>query len=203
MLKYLLQGLLFGLAYVAPIGTQNLYVINTAIGKSKLTAYKVALITTFFDISLALACFFGVGILVERFFILKEAILLLGSIVVIYIGIGLIRSTSNISDNVEVDNSLMKTIFNCFAVTWFNPQAIVDGSLLLGGLRASLPADMSIYFIFGVCSASFLWFNGVATFITKFRNKFSRIIKVINLACGITLIFYGMKFGYSFFTLIK
>lgn len=35
MFKYLLQGLLFGLAYVAPIGTQNLYIINTAARESK------------------------------------------------------------------------------------------------------------------------------------------------------------------------
>lgn len=44
MIKYLLQGLLFGFAYVAPIGTQNLYVINTAIRESKLEKYRVALI---------------------------------------------------------------------------------------------------------------------------------------------------------------
>lgn len=41
MIKYLLQGLLFGLAYVTPIGTQNLYVINTAIQKSKLKTYQM------------------------------------------------------------------------------------------------------------------------------------------------------------------
>lgn len=202
MLKYLLQGLIFGLAYVAPIGTQNLYVINTAIIKSKLDAFKVALITTFFDISLAIACFFGIGMLIERFFIIKKIILFLGSTVVTYIGIGLLRSTAKISEGEVVDSSLLRTIFTCFAVTWFNPQAIIDGSLLLGGFRASLPGGMSKYFILGVCSASFLWFNFVAAFITKFKNKLISIIKFINIACGIVLIFYGIRLGHSFLKLI-
>ncbi len=56
MLSYFLQVFLLGLAYVAPIGMQNMYVINTAIRSNKLRAYQVAFITIFFDISLALAC---------------------------------------------------------------------------------------------------------------------------------------------------
>lgn len=203
MIKHLLQGLLFGLAYVAPIGTQNLYVINTAASQSKLVTYRVALITVFFDISLAVSCFFGIGLLIERFFILKEAILLLGGVIVTYIGIGLIRSSSQITYNGKVDTSLIKTIISCFAVTWLNPQAIIDGSLLLGGFRASLPSEMSKYFIIGVCIASFVWFNSLATFISKFRSKSNNIIKWINIICGAILIFYGLKLGYSFVQLIK
>ena len=203
MFKYLLQGLLFGLAYVAPIGTQNLYVINTATSQSKLKTYQVALITIFFDISLAIACFFGIGLLIERFLIVKEIILILGALIVTYIGIGLIRSSSQISEGEQVNNSLIKTIVSCFAVTWLNPQAIIDGSLLLGGFRASLPAEMSKYFILGVCIASFVWFNSLATFISKFRSKINKIVKWINVTCGAILIFYGLKLAYSFIQLIK
>ena len=201
MLKYLLQGLLFGLAYVAPIGAQNLYVINTAVGKSKLETYRVALITIFFDISLAISCFFGIGLLIDKFPILKGIILLFGSIAVAYIGIGLIRSSSKPLTVENVDNSLLKTIISCFAVTWLNPQAIIDGSLLLGSFRASLPAEMSKYFIIGVCTASFLWFNTLAAFVLKLRGKLNKIIKWINIACGTILILYGIKLGYSFIKL--
>lgn len=201
MIEYLLQGLLFGIAYVAPIGTQNLYVINTAIQKSKLETFKVALITVFFDISLAISCFFGIGFLVQKYFVLKLIILLLGCIIVTYIGIGLIRSSSQILNDKIVDNSLAKIIVSCFAVTWLNPQAIIDGSLLLGGFNASLPFEMSKYFIVGVCIASFIWFNTLAVFIIRFRNKFSSMIKWINITCGVILIFYGLRLGYSFIQL--
>lgn len=202
MIKYLLQGLLFGFAYVAPIGTQNLYLINAAMQKSKSETFKVIIITVLFDISLAISCFFGIGILVQKYFALKLAILLLGCIVVAYIGIGLIRTSSQILEDKKVEDSLVKIIFTCFAVTWLNPQAIIDGSLLLGGFNASLPSEMSKYFILGVCSATLIWFSTLAVLVRKFRNKFNRAIKWINIICGAILVFYGLKLGYSFIQVI-
>ena len=62
-----LQGLTIGLAYVAPIGMQNLFVINAALTQPRRRALLTALIVVFFDVTLALACFFGVGALMERF----------------------------------------------------------------------------------------------------------------------------------------
>ena len=55
-----LQGLTMGLAYVAPIGMQNLFVINSALTNKRKRALLTALIVIFFDITLSLACFFGI-----------------------------------------------------------------------------------------------------------------------------------------------
>ena len=46
-----LQGLTMGLAYVAPIGLQNLFVINTALTQRKSRVYATALIVIFFDVT--------------------------------------------------------------------------------------------------------------------------------------------------------
>ena len=205
MYEYLIQGLLLGFAYVAPIGTQNIFVINTAIRKSKLKAYQVAFITIFFDISLALSCFLGVGALMERFSLLKMLVLLIGSIAVIYIGANLMKQVPKIQseETVDVDKSFIKIIGTCFAVTWLNPQAIIDGSLLLGSSRASLPVDMGIYFIIGVCLASLLWFTSLATIVSLLKSKFNvKIIRIINLVCGAIIILYGFKLAYSFVKLV-
>ncbi|MGK0466922.1 LysE/ArgO family amino acid transporter [Clostridium sp.] len=205
MYKYLIEGLLIGFAYVAPIGTQNIFVINTAIRKSRLRAYQVAFITIFFDISLALSCFLGMGALMERFNFLRMIILLIGSVAVIYIGIGLIRQAPEIQseETVDVNKSLVKIIWTCFAVTWLNPQAIIDGSLLLGPMKASLPVDMAIYSIIGVCLASLIWFTSLATIVSLFKGKFSiKVIRIINLVCGVVIILYGFKLVYSFVKLI-
>ena len=56
MLAYL-QGLSLGLAYVAPIGVQNLFVINAGLSLPRAAAYRTALIVIFFDVTLALAGF--------------------------------------------------------------------------------------------------------------------------------------------------
>jgi arginine exporter protein ArgO len=128
MHQYFIQGFLLGLAYVAPIGMQNLYVINTAVRMNRLRAFQVALITIFFDISLALACFFGIGILLDKISFLKYIFLLVGSLSVIYIGITLIRSKPKLNDKIKVDEPVLKIAGICFAVTWLNPQAIIDGT---------------------------------------------------------------------------
>lgn len=199
MLNYLLQGLVFGLAYVAPIGMQNLYVINSALKYSKIKAYQVSMITVFFDISLALCCFFGVGLIVDKMPFLKGAIMLIGSLAVLYIGYGLLKSNGEINDNVEVETKLSKIIYSCFAVTWLNPQALIDGSLILGGYNTSVPKGMVIYFIIGVCTASFLWFNTLATLVSIFKTKInSKIIRIINVVCGLFIIYFGLKLAYSF-----
>lgn len=199
-MEYLLQGLLLGFAYVAPIGIQNLYVINISVRKDSKSALKVALVTVFFDISLAMACFFGVGALIDTFKFLKGAILLSGSMVVIYIGMNLIRSHPELASDTVIENTkFLEIIGKCFVITWFNPQAIIDGSLLLGGFYASLPNGMSNYFIAGVCMASFTWFLSLAAAISFFRSNFNNAtIKWINIACGLVIIFYGLKLGYAF-----
>lgn len=205
MYEYLIQGLLLGFAYVAPIGTQNIFVINTAIYKNRLKAYQVAFITIFFDISLALSCFLGVGALMERFNLLKMIILLLGSIAVIYIGVGLLRQVpkTQAEETVDVNKSTIKIIWTCFAVTWLNPQALIDGSLLLGSMRATLPEDMGVYFIIGVCTASLIWFTSLATIISFLKGRFNTsVIRIINLVCGVVIILYGFKLAYSFVKLI-
>ncbi|MCM1992183.1 LysE/ArgO family amino acid transporter [Oceanirhabdus seepicola] len=199
MIKYLLQGFMLGLAYVAPIGMQNLYVINTAIDKSKLRAYQVALTTIFFDISLALACFFGVGALMEKLPILKLGVLLVGSIAVLYIGIQLIISKVDNHEKVDVNKSMIQVILTCFLITWANPQALIDGSLLLGGVKASLTPEAGSIFIIGVCIASMSWFLGLTTMVSIFKNSFNeKVIKIINVVCGVIIIYYGLKLGYSF-----
>ena len=62
-----LQGLTMGLAYVAPIGLQNLFVINSALTQKRTRVYLTALIVILWDVSLGIACFLGAGALMEAF----------------------------------------------------------------------------------------------------------------------------------------
>ncbi|WP_373844359.1 LysE/ArgO family amino acid transporter [Clostridium sp.] len=204
MMKYLIQGFILGVSYVAPIGMQNLYVINAAVAMSRRRAYETAFITIFFDITLSIASFFGIGLLIDNFYFLKLIIFFLGSIVVIYIGISLIKSKPQLSrNNMDIDITLYKLAAGCFTVTWLNPQAIIDGSLLLGGFRASMSLYACKFFIAGVCMASFIWFIFLATVFLVFKNSFNEnILGKINIICGSVLIFYGAKLGYNFLKLI-
>lgn len=202
-MKYFLQGITMGLAYVAPIGLQNLFLINTALTQKRSRAYLTALIVIFFDVTLALACFFGVGTIMEKSKLLELAILLVGSIIVIWIGIGLLRSKGSMDSSTDVNVPILKVITTACVVTWFNPQAIIDGSMMLGAFRASLPKEEGLKFIAGVTSASCLWFTGITTFISVFSSKFTdKILRGINIVCGAVIVFYGLKLFYTFIQLV-
>ena len=198
-----LQGLTMGLAYVAPIGLQNLFVINTALTQRRSRVYLTALIVIFFDITLGLACFLGVGALMSALPWLQKVILGIGSLIVIWIGIGLLRSKASMEGGRDVNVPIWKVISSACVVTWFNPQAIIDGTMMLGAFRASLPAGTDAFFIGGFASASILWFLGISTVISLFSAKFNeKILNIINKVCGVVIIFYGCKLLWSFVQLM-
>ncbi len=198
-----LQGLAIGLAYVAPIGMQNLFVINSALTQPRRRALLTALIVVFFDVTLALACFFGVGALMERFTWLRLLVLLAGGAVVIWIGIGLLRERPTMERAVDVDIPLSRVAVKACVVTWFNPQALIDGTMLFGGFRAGNPGAVSTQLILGSATASFLWFFGITILISCCSARFNdKILRVINVVCGCIIIFYGLKLLLQFFQLI-
>ena len=48
---YFVKGLMLGFAYVAPIGVQNLFAVNTSLTQTKKRAYITAFVIMFFDIT--------------------------------------------------------------------------------------------------------------------------------------------------------
>ena len=194
-----IQGLTMGLAYVAPIGMQNLFVINTALGRNRARSAATALIVIFFDITLAFACFFGIGAVIEHVNWLELVILLAGSLIVTWIGIGLLRAKGRMEASADASMPLKKIIGTACVVTWFNPQAVIDGTMMLGAFRVSGTASGGYPFILGVASASFLWFSGLTLFVTLFSHKLNaKVLRTINLVCGCVIIFYGIKLFLSF-----
>ena len=194
-----LQGLTMGLAYVAPIGLQNLFVINSALTQKRSRVYLTALIVIFWDISLGLSCFLGAGALMEALPWLQKVILAVGSLIVIWIGIGLLRSKASLEGGRDVNVPVWKLITSAFVVTWLNPQAIIDGTMMLGAFRASIPAGTDVFFICGFGSASILWFLTLSTVVSLLGSRFNeKVLNIINKVCGAVIIFYGLKLAWSF-----
>ena len=194
-----LQGLTMGLAYVAPIGMQNLFVINSALTNKRKRALLTALIVIFFDITLSLACFFGIGTIMQKFKWLQMVILCVGSLIVIYIGISLLRAKTQDLEKDQPTMSIKKTISSACVVTWFNPQAIIDGTMMLGAFHVTLAAGQETPFITGVACASFSWFIGITFLISLISSKFNaKVMRWINIVCGVIIIGYGIKLFVSF-----
>ena len=195
-LKYLTKN-------VAPIGLQNLFVINTALTQRKSRVYATALIVIFFDVTLGMACFFGVGAIMNASPVLEMAVLGIGSLIVIWIGIGLLRAHDTMDTGTKVDVPILKVITTACVVTWFNPQALIDGSMMLGAFKATLPAGTDFFFVGGFASASVLWFLTISTVISLFSAKFNdKTLRIINIVCGAVIIFYGLKLLWSFLRMV-
>ena len=198
-----LQGLTMGLAYVAPIGLQNLFVINSALTQKRARVYITALIVILWDVSLGVACFLGAGALMQAVPWLQKVILGAGSLIVIWIGIGLLRSRASLEGGKDVNIPIWKLFTSAFVVTWMNPQALIDGTMMLGAFRAALPAGGDLPFIFGFGSASVIWFLALSTVVSLLGNRFNeKVLNVINKVCGTVIIFYGCKLAYNFLQLM-
>lgn len=111
-----------GLAYLAPIGAQNLFVINTALTAPLGIALVTAGIVAFFDISLALACFWGIGLVIEHSLLLQKALLGGGGLILIYLAWQLLHAQVQTDTSAYSQPTLWQTATLAFTVTWFNPQ---------------------------------------------------------------------------------
>lgn len=201
-MDFYLQGLALGLAYVAPIGMQNLFVINSALTQTRLRALVTALIVIFFDVTLALACFFGIGLVMQKYPPVQLGILLLGGLVVVYIGVSLLKSSVRQIGGAQ-QMPLGKTVWAACVVTWFNAQAVIDGTMLLGAFKASMTEAQSLHFLFGVLSASCLWFVTLAMVVSLAGSLVTpRVLGVINKICGAVIAVYGLRLLWHFADII-
>lgn len=197
-MDFYLQGLALGLAYVAPIGMQNLFVINSALTQTRLRALVTALIVIFFDVTLALACFFGIGLVMQKYPPVQLGILLLGGLVVVYIGVSLLKSSVRQIGGAQ-QMQLGKTVWAACVVTWFNAQAVIDGTMLLGAFKASMTEAQSLHFLFGVLSASCLWFVTLAMVVSLAGSLVTpRVLGLINKICGAVIAIYGLRLLWHF-----
>ena len=201
-MDFYLQGLALGLAYVAPIGMQNLFVINSALTQTRLRSLVTALIVIFFDVTLALACFFGIGLVMQKYPPVQLGILLLGGLVVVYIGISLLKSSVRQIGGAQ-QMPLGKTVWAACVVTWFNAQAVIDGTMLLGAFKASMTEAQSLHFLFGVLSASCLWFITLAMVVSLAGSLVTpRVLGLINKICGAVIAVYGLRLLWHFAEII-
>ncbi|MBQ8744105.1 MAG: LysE family transporter [Mailhella sp.] len=190
-----LKGAAVGLAYLAPIGLQNLFVIHSALMHRRSRAFIIAAFVIFFDISLALASFLGAGAVLEALPGIRKAVLLIGGHVLMLMGFKLLKAKVERPDGSSGSSacaSLWKSAVAAFTVPWVNPQALIDAALLLGASRAGLPAGSDIFFMAGMASASCLWFLCLTLLVSLLGDRFGpRVLRGVNVVCGAALFIYG------------
>ncbi len=195
------EGFALGLAYAAPIGAQNVYVIRSAAGGPLRLSLRTALLVTAMDVSLSLACVYGLGTVLNRLSWLGTVMTVVGALFLLWKGVGLLRERAGTDEQGNgrqgadpFGYAWARVAMAAFTLTWFNPQALVDGTLLLGGFRAQLsPAEVP-FFVVGMAAASAVWFHGLTLLIGAFRKRFGpRAMRWISSVCGAALCLLGIR----------
>lgn len=189
-----LRGILIGFAFVAPIGMQNIYMFNNALSNKMSKALLYNFLVWFCDALFSFAAFYGIGALISANEIVKIIIMLIGGALTSYIGFNIIRSAKQTAIGSDSKKQTLKqALMTALIVSWGNPQAMIDGTMMLGASRATLTFEQSILFITGVITASFIWDHGITIGFNLLRDKLpKKFLLAINLISGIIVAVYGL-----------
>lgn len=189
-----LRGILVGFAFVAPIGMQNIYMFNNALSNKMSKALLYNFLVWFCDALFSFAAFYGIGALISANEIVKIIVMLIGGALTSYIGFNIIRSAKQTAIGSDSKKQTFKqALMTALIVSWGNPQAMIDGTMMLGASRATLTFEQSILFITGVVTASFIWDHGITIGFNLLRDKLpKKFLLAINLISGIIVAVYGL-----------
>lgn len=189
-----LRGILVGFAFVAPIGMQNIYMFNNALSNKMSKALLYNFLVWFCDALFSFAAFYGIGALISANEIVKIIVMLVGGALTSYIGFNIIRSAKQTAIGSDSKKQMLKqALMTALIVSWGNPQAMIDGTMMLGASRATLTFEQSILFITGVVTASFIWDHGITIGFNLLRDKLpKKFLLAINLISGIIVAIYGL-----------
>lgn len=196
----------YSLSQIISVGVQNLFVINSGLAKEK-NLFFICLIISIFDISLISLGVFATGALLLKNKTLFIAFKYAGSLFLFYYSFlhfrKFLKNNINTNDikirkeNGSIRNTkILRIIKISFAVTYFNPNAIVDLLIILGSLSAKyINLIDKLYFYFGCCFASILWFFSLGYFSRRISHLFKSKLawRILDLVTSIIMLIFAIK----------
>lgn len=196
-------SILLGLSLSIPIGPINIEMVKRGIKFGFFHSWVVGLGGMSADLVLMFAIFFGLSTFLTQ--LLVQVIMWLsGFLILCYLGYGSIREAFNqIEINGEIKReSLAKSYFSGFLIALSNPLNIVFWVSIYGSVLAIELTSVERYQALLESSAIFLgialWDLTVALFVHFGRKMISQQwLKWLSVAAGISLIGFGISFGYK------
>jgi L-lysine exporter family protein LysE/ArgO len=196
---FLFQGLFLGFIYAMPVGSLNVYIFYSALQNRFAHTMLTAATIAFVDMTLAVSCFLGLGIVMNRSQGVRVALLSIGILFMLFSGIKLALSKSamlEIKDNKkeELAHNFPKIALTAVALTWFNPQGLLELSALFSGYRATMNLENGYVFLGGACLGATAWYFTVSTLVFFGKSRITpTVFRGFNLVCGLGLIFFGIR----------
>lgn len=206
-----LAGLALGLPLIVPIGAQNALVLKTGLNAPRIGLVITGATVIACDAFLMTIGALGVAGLVGENESLRIGLFVVGSVVLIQIGVSYVRegmaaAASPEGEDVETQvpresqhlslHTLKLWVLPALAVSLLNPHAIIDAVAVIGGAAATFSDEQRPYFLAGAITASALWFTGLLLFAAKgLRRLGPRVERVIDIGSGVVIIAVAVAFA--------
>ncbi|MCL2339962.1 MAG: LysE family transporter [Actinomycetia bacterium] len=194
-MSHYLSGLLLGLGLILPIGSQNVYVLKSAMRLGLPRSFWIALIATSCDSLLIIIGALGASAALTAVPGLRPALLIAGTLFLLFLGIQALRAPLPASeDNTDAPAvSLPKTALGTVTVSLLNPHAIIDTVGVIG-LAISVQPDQAAVFGAGAISASLIWFLFLAVAGSLLARRLTpKVRQWIERATGLILLLFSLR----------
>lgn len=199
--------LLLGLSLSAPIGPINAAQLNKGIHHGFLHAWLVGLGAMFGDVIFMLLIYFGVAQFLTTPF-MKAFLGLFGFFILVYTGgESILGAKKSIREDTLVNELPSKSFKTGFFMAISNPLNIIFWLGIYGAILAKTSDLYSnnqlLIYSSGIFLGIFLWDVIMAIIASSFRKFMnSRAIQFMSVGAGLSLIGFGLYFGYEAFVLI-
>ncbi|WP_409293176.1 LysE family transporter [Peribacillus sp. SCS-37] len=203
-MSLILSYIFLGLSLAAPIGPVNAAQMDRGIKDGFWNAWLVGLGATAADMIYMLLVYFGLAQFIEIGFI-KTLLWSFGSFVLIYTGIESIIAAGKVSiRNSREKESSLKSFISGFLMSISNPITILFWIGIYGSVLAKTASSYSneqlILYSSAIFSGVLLWDVTMAAVSSGFRRILrSGLLTLISILSGISLIGFGIYFGYQAF----
>ncbi|HWG98509.1 MAG TPA: LysE family transporter [Pilimelia sp.] len=200
MLPVYLSGLLLGLALIAPIGPQNVFIVGQGLAVGMPRALWAVLAAGFCDSLLIVAGAAGVSGIISAVPVVRLVLLAGGAVFLGYLGVQGLRSRGSRLEGLDAKPvAPRQVIAGTVTVSLLNPHAILDTVGVIGAAVAAQPADSRMLFAGGTLSASWLWFLFLAAAAAMLRRRLTpRATVWFDRASGLVMLFFAVLFSVEF-----
>ena len=202
-MNILLSYFFLGISLSAPIGPINAAQIDRGIKNGFMHSWTVGLGAMMADVLYIFAVYMGLVQFLE-IPIVKTFLWLFGFFVLIYSGIECILGAGQIKENTRgiIGESIVKSFFSGFFMSLSNPLTVLFWLGIYGSILAktvhSYDISQLILYSSAIFTGIFLWDFSMALLASSFRKFLtSRFLTWISISSGVSLIGFGLFFGYE------
>lgn len=202
-----LSYVFLGLSLSAPMGPINAAQLEKGIRSGVFHAWILGIGALLADVIYMALIYLGVIHFLEKDTI-KLFLWSFGAFVLIYTGIESVKNANQISiSNTRNDDSIIKSFFSGFFMSLSNPLTILFWLGIFGSILAkaasSYNKEQLLLYSFGTILGIFIWDITMASTSSIFRKILNtRILSLITVISGISLIIYGLYFGFQTYQII-